>query len=413
MNTDRIAFVALWFFVFSMPWERSVSIPGLGAAGTLFGIIAFGFGVFAVIRGGTIRAKVPSLFLLVFALFVLWMGASFFWSINEEGATTRFETYLQFLIMAWLVWELCRTEKRRLGLLQAYLLGAYIVMGIIIYQFIANPFVPNEEASMHRYTGVNDNANSVATFIAIGIAMAWYLAMNFKRGLKHWLFLAYLPASVMALGLIASRGGMIIAIVCLCLIPLTYGYLSITRRVIFTILIGSVSVFAISNIPEDNLARLSEATEEITEGDVSNRTQIWEAGLQAYQDSPVVGLGAGSYGTAVERIRGFGAPAHSAYFSTLVELGVIGLALFLIMMTVPVLPLLQLPFRDCAFYMVLWVAILVAFMPTDWHTFKVPWFLLSLFTTHRAYVVLPSSVNLTRRRKRPARVQGQPRLEAQ
>lgn len=399
MTVNRIAFIALWLFVFSMPWERAVAIPGLGAAGTLFGLIAFAAGMVAVMQGGRLKARAPSLFLLLFGLFVFWYGISFFWSLDQEGARVRFETFAQFLVMSWLVWELCRTQARRLALLQAYVLGAYVVVIRIIYSFIANPFIPNQEQSLYRYTGIADNANSVATLVAIGIAMTWYLAMNYRRGLRHWLFMAYIPMAVMALGLVASRSGMIVGVICLGLVPLTYSYLSTTRRIVITILIVSISAVAISAIPESNISRLAETTEEITDGNVSNRTQIWAAGLQAFRDSPVIGVGAGSYNNVVEQVRGFGDPPHSAYFSTLVELGIIGLVLFLLVVSVPVLPLLQLPFRERAFYLVLWCAMLVAFIPGDWHTYKVPWFLLTLFTTNRAYVVLPNNLGVFKRRK--------------
>ena len=405
MTVNRIAFIALWIFVFSMPWERAVAIPGLGAAGTLFGLIAFAAGMVAVMQGGRLKARAPSLFLLLFGLFVFWYGISFFWTIDQVGARVRFETFTQFLVMSWLVWELCRTQARRLALLQAYVLGAYIVVIRIIYSFLANPFVPNDEQSLYRYTGIADNANSVATLVALGIAMTWYLAMTYRRGLRHWLFMIYIPLSVMALGLVASRSGMIVGVISLSLVPLTYGYLSATRRVVITILIVSISAVAISVLPEDNINRLSETTEEITDGNVSNRTQIWAAGLQAFRDSPIIGIGSGSYSEVVERVRGFGDPPHSAYFSTLVELGIIGLVLFLLALTVPILPLFQLPYKERAFYLVLWFAMVVAFMPGDFHTYKVPWFLLTLITTSRTFIVLPNSVGVFKRRK------PQPQLE--
>ena len=404
---NRIAFGALWLFIFSMPWERAVAIPGIGAAGTLFGMVAFAAGAFAVVQGGRIKARAPSLFLVLFALFVFWIGVSFFWAIDPEGAQIRFTTFLQFLVMSWLIWELCRTQAQRRALLQAYVLGAYVVVTIIVYNFLANPFVPNSEQALYRYTGINDNPNSIATLLAVGIAMAWYLAMTYRRGPRHWLYLAYLPAAVMALGLLASRGGMIVGLVSFSLVPLTYGYLSTVRKVVLTLLIGALSVVAISALPESNVARLSETTSEITEGNVSNRRQIWEAGLTAFQEVPFIGVGAGSYSDAVEQVRGFGAPPHSAYLAVLVELGFSGFVLFLIMITVPVLPLLRLPFRERSLYFVLWGVILVAFIPGSWHTYKVPWFLLTLFTTHRAFIVLPSSVSRLTQRQRSQ----QPQLE--
>ena len=404
MNTNRIAFIGLWVFVFSMPWERAVSIPGVGAAGTLFGVAAFVLGLYTVVRGDRLRARAPSLFLIVFALYIFWLGISFFWAITEKGARLRFVTFAQFLAMSWLVWELCRTPKRYLALLQAYILGAFVVVTTIVYGFITNPFVPNSESDLFRYTGINDNPNFLATVVAVGLAIAWYLVVKYERGLRYWLYLAYLPLAVMSLGLLASRSGLLIGLVSLSLIPLTYGYLSTARKVIFALLIGAGSVVAVSAIPASNIERLSTTTEQITTGNVSNREQIWEAGLEAFQRSPLIGVGAGSYGDAVEQVRGFDNPSHNAYIAVLVELGLVGLVLFLVMLIVPILPAFRLPYKERVFHLVLWLAILVAFLPNNWETHKSPWFLLTLFSTQGAYIVLPSSLFSWRKRQNaPAR----------
>ena len=399
MTVNRLAFIALWLLVFSMPWERSVAIPGIGAAGTLFGLIAFALGVYTVVAGGKIKARVPSLFLILFAFYVVWVGLSFFWGINPGGAQIRATTFAQFLVMAWLIWELCRTQKRHIALLQAYICGAYVVIVSIVYNFLANPFVATRERDLFRYTGIDDNPNFVATAVAIGISIAWYLAMRHQRGLAHWFNLAYLPLSVMALGLIASRSGMLIGVVSLGIIPLTYSYLSTRRKVVLTLLISAVSLGAFSLIPESNIERLSTTGEELATGNVSNRDFIWQAGFKAFQGSPLIGVGAGSYSDAVEAARGFGYPSHNAYIAVLAELGILGLLLFFAVLIVPLLPLLKLPLRERALYIVLWLGILVAFMPNNWETHKTPWFLLTLFTTQRAYVILPN--NLPKRRERP------------
>ena len=399
MTVNRIAFIGLWLFVFSMPWERAVDIPGVGAAGTLLGLIAFALGLYTVVRGNGLKARVPSLFLILFALYTFWTGLSFFWALDQTGAQIRFITYLQLLAMTWLIWELCRTQKRHLALFQAYVFGAYVVVVRIVYGFITNPFVPNRESDINRYTGIADNPNFVATVVAVGLAIAWYLAMKYGRGLRYWLCLAYLPIAIVSLGLLASRSGLLIALVSLSLIPLTYGYLGAVRKVVFAVLLGVMAVVAFNAVPASNLERLSTTTEEITTGNVSNREQLWAAGLRTFQRSPLVGIGSGSYSNVVEQTRGYGAPSHNAYISVLVELGLVGLVLFLATITVPVLPLLRLPYKERVFYIVLWLAMLVAFTPNNWETHKSPWFLLALFTTQGAYVVLPSSLFSWRKRK--------------
>jgi hypothetical protein len=46
---DRLAFLCLWLFVFSMPIEKAIEIPGLGSITKLLGFVALGMGGLAVL----------------------------------------------------------------------------------------------------------------------------------------------------------------------------------------------------------------------------------------------------------------------------------------------------------------------------------------------------------------------------
>lgn len=76
--------------------------------------------------------------------------------------------------------------------------------------------------SMERYTGIGGNPNDIAAIMALALPMAWHLSLLQRSGWLRWLNLSYLPVAVLGVVLTASRGGAVIAVVGLAVIPLTY-----------------------------------------------------------------------------------------------------------------------------------------------------------------------------------------------
>ena len=50
-----IAYAALWIFIFSVPWENVIVIPGLGAISRLTGMVALAMTVLAALVTGRFR----------------------------------------------------------------------------------------------------------------------------------------------------------------------------------------------------------------------------------------------------------------------------------------------------------------------------------------------------------------------
>src|ERR1700742_1286438 len=87
-NESPIAVVALWLlalFVFSVPLENSIVIPGIGTIGRIIGAVAFVAGIVAVVESG--RFRTPIVPHLMMVLFVVWVCLSYFWTIGSEETT--------------------------------------------------------------------------------------------------------------------------------------------------------------------------------------------------------------------------------------------------------------------------------------------------------------------------------------
>lgn len=386
----KLGFYALSLFFFTLPWQDIVTLPGGSALSVsrLVGLVLIAAALAATLWRGRLRLRVPALTLVLTGLFCTWavigsLGNT--WS--PIGSLIKASTFVQLAVMSVIIWQLCRSEAEHSTLLQAFVLGAYVVAGRIIYDFATNPFVPNSAQSMARYVGLGGNPNGVAANMAMALPIAYFLGAFRSRGGWRWLNLLYLPVAIMAIILTASRGGFLTALIGAAVIPLTSGYLRRGGRV--AVVVGTVVVVGVlaAVVPAANFARIAETSSELSEGNVSNRSQIWAGGLKLYQQSPFTGVGTGSFGYAIEPVIGYEKAGHNAFLVVLVELGAVGFALYVLNFIVVLLPLLKLPNPDRLFYGCLYLALVVSMLPSNVEDAQYVWALLMLMATRRAYTV--------------------------
>ena len=108
---SKAAFTCLWCFILVVPWDALTDLPIVGSLPRLVGIVASAVGGLYILARGRVRPL--SWFHVLAVLFVLWTGASTFWSIDPEATRTRFLTYLQLVVLVWLIWEIGWSPERQ------------------------------------------------------------------------------------------------------------------------------------------------------------------------------------------------------------------------------------------------------------------------------------------------------------
>ena len=79
---------------------------------------------------------------------------------------------------------------------------------------------------------------------------------------------------------------------------------------------------------------------------MSGRTDIWRAGLTVFPDTPLLGVGAGAYGPAVEHLLYKAHAPHNMPLAVLVELGIVGLCIFAALLGACALTIFRMPSPD-------------------------------------------------------------------
>src|SRR3989475_5537597 len=299
-------------------------MPVLGSIPRLVGLAASAVGVVHVLARRRVR---PLSWFHVFAvLFVLWAGVSAFWSIDPEATRARFLTYLQLVVLVWLIWEIALYPERQRALLQAYVLGVSLAAVITLHRYLSRVPIVDQTT---RFTALSFNVNELGMTLALGLPMAWYLDLSQPHQRLAWLWRLYLPLGITAILLTASRGAFLAALVALAIIPWTLGRLRLRTKVALYALAAGTLLLATQFVPETSLARIQTMRADIGAGYFGGRGAIWMAGLEVAEEHPIAGVGAGAYGAAVEPRLYVGLGAHSVPLAILVENGIVGLLLLL------------------------------------------------------------------------------------
>ncbi|MGA9586094.1 MAG: O-antigen ligase family protein, partial [Terracidiphilus sp.] len=171
-----------------------------------------------------------------------------------------------------------------------------------------------------RFAAIGQDPNDVARYLDLGFPIAALLLDGKERWFGKWMARGYLPLGFACVLLTASRGGFLAAVV-----ALAGSTVLLFRRYPKGIIGGALVLPAVAGaiwlaLPRGTLERIASITDQLQNGDLNQRVNIWSAGWQAFVRAPFCGHGAGSFVTASGL-----APidtAHNTILSTVVEGGI-------------------------------------------------------------------------------------------
>jgi len=383
---ERIAYIGLCAFLFSLPWEEAPQLNGLALSRWL-GMAALGLAVWVLAMKNEHRSFSVVHYLM--AGFVALSAVSVFWTADVESTLTRIGTYSQLLIMAWLIWEMATAEVRVLGLMRAYLLGIFIASMLTLYNFVSGTTAAQLEAARgveqweeSRYSIMGLNENDLGLMLAMSLPMMIYLVIRAKsNGMRAFLWIQ-LVACIAAILLTGSRGALLSAVVASAMLPLSFRFLPASQKLAAALACAGAAACAIFLIPAETWGRLLLFSTELTQGTLTHRTLIWSAGLAAFREHPFLGVGSGAYAATVFKVVNVPYVAHNTFISVLVELGVFGALLILALMA----SLYYSAFRMRSLEARLWVTVLltwtVGVMALAWEYRKPTWIMFGLLVAH-------------------------------
>jgi len=288
---SSIAYAALWFYVFSVPWASVLAIgSGINVISKLAGMIAALLAVFVAVMRGRFRKWHP--FHVGALLFVAWAAGSQI-IVGWGQLPLKFWTFPQLCLVLWITWELAPTRQKVVGLLFAYLLGAYVValQNIVVSR--------THGALMRRIVANGADPNNIAMMLALALPIAWHFAMTSHRKLLRYLCYGYLPIGLLGVVLTGSRGGMVTSGVAMMIVPLSMTRLTPKKLATAVTLLGLAAICAVALVPQQIVDRLSTTGQSVEQLSLGGRFSIWRAGVRAFAQRPFIGYGTGNFKGAV------------------------------------------------------------------------------------------------------------------
>lgn len=365
--------VVLWTafaFAVSVPLLNTITLPGIGTVSRGTGIVFAGAGVVALVFERHRRRLNEAHVLLL--LFMAWAGLSRLWSVNLRATENDLLTLVQLVITSLLVWEFARTREQVLLLLRGFWYGAAAVATTLVVGALTSADDPT------RYTVAEAHPNSLAFVVTLAIVPAWYVSLRSPHRLERLAGRLYPVLAILAVMFTASRSALAVTAVALLVIPFTMGRIPAATRALAVVLVLGAVVAAVSIAPEKPLERLTSVTDEVENADFSGRGELWQASGVVLARNPVLGVGLGSTSDVLLREIGEDRGTHNTFLTVALELGVVGLLLFLLVVVACLVPTVRLRGPEGVMARVMAVTLVAGLLPRHWQLEKTTWLVLAL-----------------------------------
>lgn len=324
----RAARSLLMLYVFSIPWEYSLDFgPPLGNIARVSGLILMAVFVLATLKAGRMRTLAAAHWAVL--AFFLWLCASCFWSMDKAETLIQLRSFAQVMMPAWIAWDLIEDGDDLLHVLRAYVVGSW-VLGVLTVADFLNPAIVDQV----RFAPLGQDPNDVARFLDVALPFAALLVVAERRWWWKFVGWGYLVLGIPAVLMTASRGGFIAAafaaLGCMLLLLRSNARIVLGAMLAAPIAIGG----AVAIVPQAVLLRLRTIPEQVFNGDLNQRLNIWRAGWDAFAHAPFWGSGAGTFvgATGLSEID----TAHNTALALGVEGGIVAVALAVCLVVVAV-----------------------------------------------------------------------------
>lgn len=379
----RVAFVLMCLIAFAIPWENTLIIPGMGTISRVLGLGTLPVALFAILNMG--RLRIPSVPLVLMGVFIAWGSLSFWWTADIEATSIAIGTWLQCLGMVWLVWELAPQRERQLMLARAYVVGTLISSGDTILSYLSG-----SKKLYERYSASGFDPNDLGLLLALSLPISFYLATIRRHRSAVWIYRVQQIAAVVAIGLTSSRAALIATAVALSYLLFASVKMTFRQKCAF-FLVGLMAIgSAVTFLPQTSWKRWGGIGKELKQGTLGDRIVIWSVGLELFREHPIRGIGAGGFPEGTRWMFPRGEVAHNTFLSVLVEEGLVGLALFLLLLLTLTLPLVHLPVLERTMWLAVLATWAVGVNSLTWEPRKSTWFFFALIAARLSNTVVAS-----------------------
>ncbi len=332
----NLAFAGLFLFTFLLYARPQEMFPDLFGSLPLVKIVAIGTLLAYFIGKLTAGERLTrwtlelTMVLVIAALGLLFTPIA---AAPQDSLNVLLDVFLKVVIIFLLMINLLSTAGRLQGLIRLSVICGTALAVFAIFSYLTGNFMFQGKTVTNRVAGIVagmfGNPNDLALSLDLLIPLAVALALS-SRGWKRTLFFSC--AAVLAIGVVVtfSRGGFL-GLVALSLVLLW----KLSRRnrgltIAAFLLVTGFFLVAMPTGYSNRLTTIFSIEEDLT-GSAQARRELLERAVQVASNHLVIGVGMGNFHIYSIREQ----VAHNSYLEIASELGIAGLAAYLIMILVP------------------------------------------------------------------------------
>lgn len=289
---------------------------------------------------------------IIIIAFISWGLLSFTYAFNKTEVIVRIFTFVNFYITFLVISVLLkRVSFKFLSYFFSFLLLAQL--SVSLNQFDTLTTLRNYDFSMNsKIIGIFANRNITAAIYLIQLPFLIYLVKELKSNFFKVVFFCLGLLVVYVIMLLSSRTSYVVIAILLFANLLFYLISKRKLNVFFKSFSGYLTLIIIMGIAITYLSLGSENTAnpinriqtiEIAETSTNTRLRYYTFGIKDFVSNPIIGYGLGNFKIiSIERdsenINSYVVPyvMHNDFLEVAVELGIIGLVLFLLIFIYPV-----------------------------------------------------------------------------
>jgi O-antigen ligase len=334
------AFLAFTMFV------ESVAPSGALRIGRLAAVLALTVVVMYLLTRGRAGLRANGLLFAV-AAYGIWTLLSVSWA--DDAGLVQETSFRYLLVLAYmLAFALLVRTKQQLAIVFATLALGALVFGLISFAGYAS--AADDYGRLVRAKGLQGDYNFFALYEVVALPPALVLAARARTPGRIVLYYGVVAAIVLSVVASLSRSGLIalasVVLVTL-LLPSALFFRRASQKVTYGLALAAAGVVVMLAGAAPFLERAATIFHEegVGGGRGSGRVDVWRAAWRSFEESPLLGIGAGNFRsstfdrllqtpgvTTTEGYRSKGKYVHSMYLGNLTELGLVGFTLFMVML---------------------------------------------------------------------------------
>lgn len=342
----KIALFFMLVLIFALPTnvpESDLFIADISLV-KIAGLLTFGLTLVLILAGQRLRADAA--FHTAALLNISWIMLSFIWSMmpvdydisQSVNSQQLLKENFYILITMLLLFQIANDSTDLKFFALAFLLGGFWLIYLVLRDY-------HTTVSTIRYTITGFDPNEVGVELAMILPIATYLIISSKSWWWRIPALLYFPPAIFSILIGGSRTGAVVMIVGLSGLWILVRRLGIGGKAISIAILILILIGIAGTLPQKTVERILSTGQEVSSGTLSDRGIVWSYAYEEWVKSPIYGHGLSSFQRIVNS-HNINYTAHNSFVSMVVEQGIIGILLYLCVISTAVLCAFRLPNED-------------------------------------------------------------------